>query len=366
MSVSTVTPRSDARLWLTAILLSLGLNVVVVLALALMVIHSLIFVLPPEDLTAVPPEEERVIEIVPVTRAPDPPAPEAKPEGGFVRTSPDQATERVENPSFIGEHDTRAASETDPVAGAPDLPGQEGIEPRAGEMELTESDYQDGDLAHDADGGAMPDPLSAEAREGSESSEPPPLEPAEGQGEVRVEETQPPPDRLLEGPMPVDRPVPMEQVEEEPKPAPREERQEEVVEQPKPRSLPQDPGFRGNQQKTRLNGSISRRGTAALDVENTELGRYHAALSRAIEKAWQKKMFDNRDVLMPGVLRLQIVLDANGRVRSVNALDEVGGSRIQRGLTIGAIREADLPEVPAGVKRELDGEPLELLYNFIF
>ena len=368
MSATPVTPRSDARLWLTAILLSLGLNVAVVLVLALMVVHSLIFVVPEPEVAASPPEEERLIEIVPSAPAEAPPDPDQAGDRGFVRTSPDQASEPAEAPAFIGERDTQAASDAEAVVEAPALPSQDGIEPRVGEVELTESDYQDGDLAHEADGGMTePQPLAAAEAppDPGEAGEPPLDPPAEGEGETRVEETQPPPDRLLEGPLPVDRPVPMEQVEEEPKPTPREE-VPEVVEQPKPKTGPGSPGFRGNQQKTRLKGSISRRGTSALDVEDSELGRYHASLCRAIEKAWQRKMFANRDVLLPGVLRIQIVLDGDGRVRSVSALDEVGGSRIQRGLTMGAIREADLPKMPAAIKRELDGEPLELLYNFIF
>ena len=66
MSVPTATLRSETRLWLTAILLSLGVNVGGVLVLGLLVIHSLIFVIPEEDVTAQPVEEERLITIVPL------------------------------------------------------------------------------------------------------------------------------------------------------------------------------------------------------------------------------------------------------------------------------------------------------------
>jgi hypothetical protein len=60
------------------------------------------------------------------------------------------------------------------------------------------------------------------------------------------------------------------------------------------------------------------------------------------------------------------VLDESGQVRSVGTVEEVGVGTIQKGFTHQAIREADLPEMPAEVRRQLDGEALELLYNFIF
>ncbi len=180
-------------------------------------------------------------------------------------------------------------------------------------------------------------------------------------------------ERLAEGPMPVDRPVKAEEREEQPKPAPErqsaeERRQEEreIAEQaPKPKS-PQSPGFSGNQQKTRLQGSISRRGRSALDVDESLLGRYHAALSRAVEREWQLNCMRNRDYIVPGMLRVRFVLDADGKVRSVGFVEEFGVGSIQKGFTLNSIRDADIPAMPAELKKQLDGEPLELIYNFIF
>jgi outer membrane biosynthesis protein TonB len=176
--------------------------------------------------------------------------------------------------------------------------------------------------------------------------------------------------------MPVDRPVPPEVAEEEPKRSPETDKPEPVPpaveEAPKqatstPAGAPgSDPGFRGFQRRTELQGSISRQGRSALDVKSGPLGKYHAAIGRAIERAWQRQVVRNRDFITPGVLRIRVVLDEDGRVRSVGTVEEVGVGSIQKGFTHAAIREAELPEMPTEVKRELDGEPLELLYNFIF
>lgn len=374
---------SDARLWLVAMLSSVAINGVVILVLAVLAVHSLIFTPPVESSSASAPEE-RVVEIQPFTRE-EPLEPAEEDRLGFARTSEDQPAGIPEDPNFIGERDTLGTSERAPQDGAPELPSQEGIDPRVeGEVETTVSDYQDGRLDSTAPAGAPAEPTAAvtpaevseptEPADGSEAREamsPPPAEgPEEGEpGGSR--------ERLAEGPMPVDFPAPPDQVQEEPKSVPetenpQEEAREQVEESPKeqPREARRqpgaEPGFRGFQRRTELKGSISRRGRSALDVKAGPLGAYHAALSRAIEREWQRQVIRNRDFITPGVLRIRVVLDENGSVRSVGTVEEVGVGTIQKGFTHMAIREADLPAMPAEVKRELDGEPLELLYNFIF
>lgn len=382
MNPSLAQPSSETRMWLTALIGSLLLNGLILLLLAFAVLRSLL--LDPAR-TAVAPPEEQTILIVPVVEAPA----EPEPPRGFTRTSPEQASEPPERARFEGEHDTRAASDAPAVADAPELPSQQGEE--AESIETTESVYQDGDLEHrqlgsPAAAATPPSPLEPAAR---------PAEPGTTRGEELAEDApgegtdEPAPEthdpllareRLAEGPLPIDRPVRAEEViDEEPKPAPetnREsapavaERAEEAVQQaPKPSSSasePRPPGFRGNQRKTRLKGSISRTGRTALDVDESALGRYHAAISRAIEQAWQRKCVQHRDYITPGVIRVRVVIDGQGAVRSVGTIEEFGIGTIQRGFTHGAIREASLPDMPAEIRRDLDGEPLELLYNFIF
>lgn len=368
-------PRDQVRLWLMAFVVSLSLNVVVVAALGWWILDSLERKVVSQAATAVP---ETVVTIVPVTPSvkaePEvPPAPSD--EKPFARTSADQEAAAPEKPAFTGERSTQATSDAPAVTTAPPLPSQQGREPHyEGEIETTESDYQDGDLNHRAQATpeANVDPVTPVT----------PVEETQAMedvvGDTRVEETPPSPDvaasreKLAEGPLPIDREVKMESPEETPRPKPApaqaEQRPQEAREavQEKPKPSKDTPGFTGFQRKTQLQGSISRRGRSALDVEESLLGRYHAELSRAVEREWQLNCVRNRDYITPGMLRVRFFLDPSGKVRSVDFVEEFGVGTIQKGFTLNSIRDAKIPPMPADLKKQLNGEPLELIYNFIF
>lgn len=382
----------DAGLWLAALGLSMLMNLAFLLVLGLWALSELR--LKPEPKVA--EKESRYLSIEPVFSEPAEDVVEAADRGRtrpMVRTNPDDQTTPPEDAPFQGEHDTRAASEKAAVPDGPEnLPNQEGVKPVFDELETTESDYQDGELDSDAVASpaavaesapvapmpaedAAEETTAAAGRDGVEGGVK-----AEGEGEAE-EEVLEEKTRLAEGPLPVDRPVPMDEMaEEKPEESPQEAKEakggevageaaEKVEDQPKPPAtpdVPRQPGFRGNQKRTELRGSISRSGRPALDVEAGPLGKYHAAISRAIEQAWQRQVVRNRDYITPGVIRVRVVLDPQGKVRTVATVEEFGIGVIQKGFTHAAIREADLPPMPAEVRRDLQGEPLELLYNFIF
>ena len=163
---------------------------------------------------------------------------------------------------------------------------------------------------------------------------------------------------------------------EQPKPAPPDRqtaaegteagKAESAKQEPKPAVKSDTPGFTGYQRKTRIQGSITRQGRSALDVEDSALGRYHAALSRAVEKEWQLNCVRNRDYLLPGQLIVRFVLEPSGKVRSLVFVEEVEGGGIQKGFTLESIRTAKIPPFPAELKKQLDGEPLEVTYSFTF
>ena len=168
---------------------------------------------------------------------------------------------------------------------------------------------------------------------------------------------------MLAGDQPTERNLPKEEIK------PKEKQETAELPKPKqetPETAAKDPGFRGNQEKTKLSGSISRKGKSALNVTNTAMGRYHAALSRAIEAKWNANCTKYRDLITPGILTLRFVIDENGKVRSVNVVEMVDAGEVQKGFTLNSIREAELPRIPDDLKKELDGEPIELLYNFYF
>jgi hypothetical protein len=369
--------QSQAKLWLTAFVASALLNAAVIVAFGFWAIAS--FVDTPPSLENAPFESVALIvphataaatAVVAEVEVDD--SPSANP--GFARTSPDQAEERPDSPDFIGERNTRASRDAPPMADGPDLPSQEGVEPlREDAIETTESDYQDGDLPSlrsDApDAPAVPEaavspvepmaPADPATSPAADSGMPPLPEPAK--------------ERLVEGPLPVDRRVKESlEPEEVPKPAPREreeesEPQEVPAEPPKPAvNSPQTPDFTASQKKTRLEGSISRVGRSALDVQDSPLGRYHALVSRAVEKEWQRNCVRNEKYITPGQLTMRVMLEASGKVRSVVFIEEREVGSIPKGFTLNSIRDAEIPAMPAELKKQLDGEPLELIYRFNF
>jgi hypothetical protein len=369
--------QSQAKLWLMAFVLSAALNAVILVVIGLWLVAAMI-IQPP---SRAEPALETIALIVPSM---EPAPPDGAAEAGvldrpdapsFARTSPDQAEEAPESPDFIGERNTRATSDATPRPDGPDLPSQQGREPRwEDEIETTESNYQDGELANDRSAEPAAPPMAAEAA-AAEPAEPEiapvPADPTSASVEAPIEK-----ERIAEGPVPVDRMVKdSPETEEAPKPTPAEraeegkEKQEETAkpaEAAKPASDPDSPGFRGNQSKTRLEGSISRTGRSALNVEDSVLGRYHASVSRAVEKEWQRNCVRNRDYITPGQLTMRVMLEPTGKVRSVGFVEEFGVGNIPKGFTLNSIRDAEIPAMPAELKKQLDGEPLELIYRFNF
>jgi hypothetical protein len=378
MSAAAHPFESQARLWLVAFVVSALVNVLVLAAIAFLGLARLD--LRPDPVVPTPPEAVAVIipQVVPAAEAGEEAlAPARPPAPSFARTSPDQAEETPETPDFIGERNTRATSEGDPVAEAPMQPNQSGREPLSeDEVETTESRYQDGDLAQDrvAPPEATPNPARpSEATEPMDAPDAPEAAMREGVTEPVPPAREAERERLAEGPAPVERRVEDARPVDEPKPAVPERRSdgqkpdgETAEERPKPAANPQSPGFRGNQTKTRLTGSITRTGRSALNVEDSVLGRYHAAVSRAVEKEWQLNCVRNRDYITPGQLTMSFVLEASGKVRSVRVVDELQVGAIPKGFTLNAINDADIPAMPADLKKQLDGEPLELIYRFNF
>lgn len=354
--------RDDARLWMIALALSLLANLG---TLALVGMNSLQLERPRQASPA-PPATETVALIQPVEAAEGRAAPQTAPPARqrFARTSPDQAAPPAQNPAFMGERDTRAASDRTPVAGAPPLPSQAGIAPRdETDIETTQSDYKDGALS--AGTPAPPEPEIAEAA---------PANPVQSPGGMAAARPPPPREKLLEGPHPVDVQVPLESApSREIKPTPEPHRAAEsppskaaaTPPPPKPKSST-DPAFSGYQRKTAVVGSISRTGRSSLDVADTPLGRYQAAISRAVEQEWQRNCVRHRDFITPGFLTVRFFVETGGRVRSVQFVGDMETGEVQKGFTLNSIRDADIPAMPRQLRAEYDKEPLELIFRFYF
>jgi hypothetical protein len=379
----TAAGAGEGSLWATALAVSLLLNLLIVALFGVAMNLA-----PPRKPEKKPAPRETLLVLVPPpleVTAEDAPEPEpAAPEPRFARTSEQQRSLPPESPAFIGERDTQATSDAAPDPNAPRLPSQAGREPRhASDMETTESDFQEG-----PDDPSQPSPpleaavppapptppteaaMAAAARPGEEIEEPGPDKASEEGAREAMAAALNPVD------VPV-RPEPLPEMTEPVPPERPEEGKPEVTEvpdatapaeepAPPPRPPIQDPAFRSNQRKAAISGSIARTGTSAHDVADTPTGRYQSAISRAVEQEWRRNCVRHRDFITPGFLSVRFFVQPDGKVSSVQFVGNMQTGEIQKGFTLSSIRDAPIPPMPAPVRKELDGEPLELIFNFYF
>lgn len=358
----------DGRLWAMAFALSLVVNVAFIGILGFSSVLSTDFRAAAKQKPV--SEMERTITIFqdriakPASAQPVPPVSSAP---RYARTSDDQATTRPEAAAFIGERNTQATSSRVPIQSAPPLPSQGGITPKSADhLETVESTYRDGAL-NPPSASAPPSPPTPPAPPIPESK---PVESAAGL----------PPSKtvLAQGQNPVDVPVAKDPVQEiRPKTLPSELPKIEKKSQSTAKNLPKpplvrtntptdSPSFQGNQRKTAIVGSISRTGRSALNVVDSPLGRYQAVISRAVEQEWQRNCIRHRDFITPGFLTVRFFVETSGRVRTVQFVGDMETGEVQKGFTLNAIRDAEIPEMPAGLKKEFEKDALELIFNFYF
>ncbi len=294
-------------------------------------------------------------------------ATDTPPRSRFARTSPDQASKPTNAPAFIGERNTQATSDRMPDPAAAPLPSQAGIEKENQDLETTQSDYKDGGLD------TSPSVKTQESLPSSPDTLPPTL-PDETPLIVQAPTSPPASETLLQGSSPVDVPVTRDSSSKnEIKPTPpklpdptnhsptAQETQKSITATP-----PKNPAFSGYQRKAAIVGSISRTGRSALDVADSPLGRYQAAISRAVEQEWQRNCVRHRDFITPGFLTVRFFVETSGRVRTVRFVGDMETGEVQKGFTLNAIRDADIPAMPSSLKKEFKNEPLELIFNFLF
>lgn len=372
-SLASTASRQDARLWAIALGLSLLVNAVILLAAGFISLKSQVFqrtrpvspvVAPEMTVTIFPEIAVATANAVDATNA-ESAAPAASGKPSFARTAEDQLAPAPEKAAFIGERNTLATSDQSADATAPPLPSQTGVAPRDREdFETTESNYQDGSLTSDQILKPLPPTPSSPVV-------PTPADPAVAEIAPSVEKADGPRETLLEGPNPVDVAVPQDTAESDaikptPPKSPKDGRPEpEATDSLKPAAT-NDRGFRGYQRKTAIVGSISRTGRSALDVADSPLGRYQAVISRAVELEWQRNCVRHRDFITPGFLTVRFFVETSGKVRTVQFVGTMETGEVQKGFTLNAIRDADIPAMPAAVKKDFDKEPLELIFNFYF
>lgn len=272
-----------------------------------------------------PPVEEIEITII------EPPPPPDRPQ--FVDTTAPAAEKPPEAAAFEADRDTAAAS-PDAAAGAEPLPSQEGRDQPFLELENQElalAEVKDAPPAPEAPP-SQPAPPSPPQPEQTEESRPEEKTPQE-----------PEPDALIAAAQP-------------------EEKNE--TEQPPPPAQPAArPSFQRQARPTRLSGSVSNRGRAAVAALATPLGRYRKAISDAIGSSWYHHIGSRMDLFSYGTVSVVFTIDRHGKARRPRVISNSSNESFEI-VTLQSILAAEIPPIPPDILPTLEGGEIEIDYTF--
>src|SRR5438105_4419922 len=134
---------------------------------------------------------------------------------------------------------------------------------------------------------------------------------------------------------------------------------------PSAASTPQPPksSYQPFKQKTRLAGSITNRGTSAVDAIGTPLGRYQKMLFDAIGSRWYAYVEAKTDLISLGTTRISFAIDRSGRVRNLKVMANDANEAFAN-VCLQSILEVQLPPIPEDVANALPPEGLETEISF--
>ncbi|MEP7249761.1 MAG: energy transducer TonB [Spartobacteria bacterium] len=232
--------------------------------------------------------------------------------------------------TFEANEDSIAASETAPTEKESVLPSQEGKDRPIVNLEEHENSF--------ANAGSTPQPTPTPV-----ATPPPEKEPTPNETVPPTAPT-PAPDQLAlltQTPTPVSSPLQTEEKTEIPSPkATPTPTVEPTSTPPKPASA-----YRDFQQKTRIRGGISNRGTAAVNAVGTPLGRYVKLLQDALGARWYYLMEANSDLKSVGTTELRFEVAPDGQVEGLRVVSNTS-SEACASIAIRSVQETKFPPLP--------------------
>jgi len=111
-------------------------------------------------------------------------------------------------------------------------------------------------------------------------------------------------------------------------------------------------------ERTRLAGSITNRGTSAVNALGTPLGRYQKTLFDAIGSHWYAYIEQKADLVSLGTTRVSFWVDRSGRVKNLKVLSNDSNEAFAN-VCLQAILDSKLPPIPEDVAGALPPEGLE-------
>jgi outer membrane biosynthesis protein TonB len=134
---------------------------------------------------------------------------------------------------------------------------------------------------------------------------------------------------------------------------------------PSAASTPQAPksSYQPFKEKTRLAGSITNRGTSAVNAIGTPLGRYQKILFDAVGSRWYAYVEEKADLVKLGTTRVSFAVDRSGRVKNLKVMSNDSNEAFAN-VCLQSILDAKLPPIPEDVANTLPPEGLESEISF--
>ena len=111
-----------------------------------------------------------------------------------------------------------------------------------------------------------------------------------------------------------------------------------------PRPLPK-PGFQAQQEKTRIDGSITNKGRAAVDAVRTPLAVYKKQVNAAIGSRWYYYVRQRRDLIAFGSVKVSYAITKDGRITDVQIINNTSNQTLAS-ICEQSIREAEIGPPP--------------------
>ncbi len=126
---------------------------------------------------------------------------------------------------------------------------------------------------------------------------------------------------------------------------------------------PSKPGYQPEQEKSKVEGSITNRGKNAVDAVATPLGKYKAQVYNAVGSRWLYYVKSQMDVLAIGTAKVSFFVTRAGKVQAIHVDGNTANASFAE-VCERAIRDAEISQPPAGSLDQMRDGRLEYTITF--
>ncbi|MEZ0256876.1 MAG: energy transducer TonB [Chthoniobacter sp.] len=133
-----------------------------------------------------------------------------------------------------------------------------------------------------------------------------------------------------------------------------------------PKAQPRhDSGYQPEQEKNRIESSISNRGKSAIDSIGTPMAKYRKMVNDAIGSRWYYYIHDRMDLIAFGSVSISFIIDAKGHI-SGTRVEKNSSNQSLADVSIRAIRDAEIGPPPSDPDSPNSQAPLEWTLTFTY